>query len=234
MEPNPAWEAASCAVTQDFPNILWDPKVYYLSHKSLSLVSEVLCNILYGKELLSLRPTPKLKDPPFLSCPRLFIHYIRSYSPHLEAVSSIRNLRTRHALVTWDPPNMIYFTLLRMRDSVTSNNGFWIRRLDLLALLLQLQQIVTVHNQWQSETRSIPYRTTMSVFSSTVTDLVLIYESVTSSASVVRWLTLHTELFHEPIYDCMILLCTAPSVTMENVCRLAVPRTELVFMDLPS
>jgi hypothetical protein len=42
-----------------------------------------------------------------------------------------------------------------------------------------------------TKTRSIPYWTT-SVFSSTVTDLVLIYESVTSSASVVRWLTLHT------------------------------------------
>jgi hypothetical protein len=32
----------------------------------------------------------------------------------------------------------------------------------------------------------------ISVFSFTVTDLVLIYESVTSSASVVRWLTLHS------------------------------------------
>jgi hypothetical protein len=36
----------------------------------------------------------------------------------------------------------------------------------------------------------VPYWTT-SVFSSTVADLVLIYESVNSSASVVRWLTLH-------------------------------------------
>jgi hypothetical protein len=63
--------------------------------------------------------------------------------------------------------------------------------LDLLALLLQLQSIITAHNQWLCKTRSIPYRTT-SVFSSTVTDLVLIYESVTSSASGVRWLTLHS------------------------------------------
>jgi hypothetical protein len=36
-----------------------------------------------------------------------------------------------------------------------------------------------------TKTRSIPYWTT-SVFSSTVTDSVLIYESVTSSSSVVR------------------------------------------------
>jgi hypothetical protein len=59
-----------------------------------------------------------------------------------------------------------------------------------LTLLLQLQLIITAHNQWLSETRSIPYWTT-SVFSSTVTDLVLIYESVTS-ASIVRLLPLHS------------------------------------------
>jgi hypothetical protein len=47
------------------------------------------------------------------------------------------------------------------------------------------------HNQWLLTTRSIPYWTT-NIFSSTVTDSVLIYESVTSSASVVRWLTLHS------------------------------------------
>jgi hypothetical protein len=50
---------------------------------------------------------------------------------------------------------------------------------------------MTAHNQWLSKTRSIPYWTT-SVFSSAMTDLVLIYESVTSSASIVRWLTLHS------------------------------------------
>jgi hypothetical protein len=46
-------------------------------------------------------------------------------------------------------------------------------------------------SQWPPKTRSIPYCTT-SVFSSAVTDLGLIYESATSSASVVRWLTLHS------------------------------------------
>jgi hypothetical protein len=78
--------------------------------------------------------------------------------------------------------------LSRVRGSVTNNNGFWIGWLDSLALLLQLQ---SAHNRWLSKTRSIPYWTT-SVFSSTVTDLVLIYESVTSSAFVVRWLTLRS------------------------------------------
>jgi hypothetical protein len=40
-------------------------------------------------------------------------------------------------------------------------------------------------------TISTPYCTT-SIFASTVTDLVLIYESVTSSASAVRCLALHS------------------------------------------
>jgi hypothetical protein len=56
---------------------------------------------------------------------------------------------------------------------------------------VQLQSIITAHSQWLPKTRSIAYWTT-NVFSSTVTDLVLIYESVTYSASVVCWLTLHS------------------------------------------
>jgi hypothetical protein len=75
--------------------------------------------------------------------------------------------------------------------SVTNNNSFWIGWLDLLARLLQLQSSITAHNQWLPKTRSIPYWTT-SFFSSVVTDLVLIYESVTSSASTVRCLTIHS------------------------------------------
>jgi hypothetical protein len=43
---------------------------------------------------------------------------------------------------------------------------------------LQLQSIMTAHNQWRPKTHSIPYWATR-VFSSTETDLVLIYESVT-------------------------------------------------------
>jgi hypothetical protein len=46
-------------------------------------------------------------------------------------------------------------------------------------------------SQLMVKIRSIPYRTT-SAFSSIATDLVLIYESITSSASFVRWETLHS------------------------------------------
>jgi hypothetical protein len=60
---------------------------------------------------------------------------------------------------------------------------------------LQLQSIITAHNQRLLTTRSIIYWTT-SVFPFCVTDLLLIYKSATSSASVVRWLTLHSCTFN--------------------------------------
>jgi hypothetical protein len=56
---------------------------------------------------------------------------------------------------------------------------------------LLFKEIITAHNLWLSNTGSVPYWT-ISAFSSAVTDLDLIYESLTSSASVVRWLALHS------------------------------------------
>jgi hypothetical protein len=47
---------------------------------------------------------------------------------------------------------------------------------------LPLQSLITAHNQWLPKTRSFHYWTT-SVFSSTATDLDLIYESATSSTN---------------------------------------------------
>jgi hypothetical protein len=69
--------------------------------------------ILYDEEL-AVRQTPPGVGPPLVVCPKLLIHYIRSYPPYLEAVSSVRNLRTRHAVVTRDPlkltilPDVLY------------------------------------------------------------------------------------------------------------------------------
>jgi hypothetical protein len=54
----------------------------------------------------SSRPNPQPGGPALVGCHRLLIQYIRSYPPYLEAVSSIRNLRRRHAVVTRDPLNM--------------------------------------------------------------------------------------------------------------------------------
>jgi hypothetical protein len=62
--------------------------------------------IFYGKELIAPTPHPQAGGPPLVGCPSLLIQYIHSYPLYLEAVSSIHNLRTRHAMVTRDPPNM--------------------------------------------------------------------------------------------------------------------------------
>jgi hypothetical protein len=51
-------------------------------------------------------PNPQAGGPPLFGSPRLLIQYILSHPPYLEGVFSIRNLRTPHAVVTRDPPNM--------------------------------------------------------------------------------------------------------------------------------
>jgi hypothetical protein len=52
------------------------------------------------------------------------------------------------------------------RVCVTNNNGFRILWLDLLALILQLQPIITAHRQWPPKTCSIPYWTRCLLFHS--------------------------------------------------------------------
>jgi hypothetical protein len=71
--------------------------------------------IFLQRGVFSPTPNPLAGGPPLVDCPRLLIEYIRSYPPYLEAVSSIRNLRTRRAVVTRDPRNMelIYTNYLK-------------------------------------------------------------------------------------------------------------------------
>jgi hypothetical protein len=58
-------------------------------------------NLRNGEELLaSPTPNPQAGGLPLIVSPRVLIRYIPSYPPYLEAVSSIRNLRTCKAMVT--------------------------------------------------------------------------------------------------------------------------------------
>jgi hypothetical protein len=65
-------------------------------------------------------PNLQAGGPSFVGCPRLLIQYIRSYPPYLEAVSSIRNLRTRHAVVTGDTPNIMAAQLAASQEGLNS------------------------------------------------------------------------------------------------------------------
>jgi hypothetical protein len=77
---------------------------YYCGPRCLVIFRNKL--IFYGKEFLAPRPTPKLEDPTMSAVLDCLFNIFPSYAPYLEAVSSIRNLRTRHAVVTRDPFSM--------------------------------------------------------------------------------------------------------------------------------
>jgi hypothetical protein len=67
----------------------------------------ILCNkykfLRWG--IVSPPPNPQVGVPPRVGCLLLLTQYTRSHPPHLEAVFSIRNLRTRCAVVTRDTLN---------------------------------------------------------------------------------------------------------------------------------
>ena len=61
------------------------------------MIRNMIC--FYGEELLAPRPTPKLERHP-LSAVRDCLFNIFSTTLHIGSSSSIRNLRTHHAVVT--------------------------------------------------------------------------------------------------------------------------------------
>jgi hypothetical protein len=63
-------------------------------------------------------PNPQAGGPPLVGCPRLLIQYIRSCPPKLEGVSSIRKLRTRHAVVTRDPLSIDRFHTRELKQQL--------------------------------------------------------------------------------------------------------------------
>jgi hypothetical protein len=106
---------------------------------------------------------------------------------------------------------------LRVRGSVTEIIGSWIGWLDLLTPSFTIsfnynELYITDHNRWLLKTRSIPYWTT-SAFSSTMTDLVLIYEPVTSTIDERR----NTHDFTFTNDDCTLTEFSSDSVTTEPI-----------------
>jgi hypothetical protein len=94
MEHIPSREAKSPSASQEIPLLLFNQKVHYRVHKNPATVQII-------------RPIPRpcvtcnnqMKTTPF-QLSLLLTECISSYLPYLEAVSSIRKPRTRHAVVT--------------------------------------------------------------------------------------------------------------------------------------
>ena len=93
MEQSPSWEANRFAASQEIPRILWNQKVHYYM---VWIFRNKIC--FYG-ELSATRPTPKLEDHPLAEV-RGFLFNIFAATFHIGDRSSIRNLRTRHVVVT--------------------------------------------------------------------------------------------------------------------------------------
>jgi hypothetical protein len=85
----------------------------------------------YGEELLAPRPSPKLEDQP-LSAVRDCLFNIFSATPHIGGRSSIRNLRTRHAVVTgthlirWSVYTETNTAIDRTRFQIIQTTSFWL------------------------------------------------------------------------------------------------------------
>jgi hypothetical protein len=100
----------------------------------------------YGEELLAPRPTPKLEDHP-LSAVRDCLFNIFAVTLHIGGRSSIRNLRTRHAVVTG--------THLSWSSRLLSDGFYWLKS-DFLVTFYPVfpfssktkdQKAVTAHTQ---------------------------------------------------------------------------------------
>jgi hypothetical protein len=115
--------------------------------------------VFYGVGLLALSHKPQPGEPPLVSCPRLLVQYIHSYPPYLEAVSSIRNLRTHHVVLTDDPPqaqhgNWCSFGWFRtaplVRTLTFQSNGSW-NNLDFVSLVACLFVLfsIGIFDRWQ-------------------------------------------------------------------------------------
>ena len=136
MEQSPSWEANWFAACQEIPRILWNPKVHYRTHKSNVLSpAEASClqvflnmNVLHIV-LVSTSPNPKKEDD-LLSTVHDSLFNLFAATLHFGGRSSIRNLRTRHAVVTGTHYTWIYGTYrilynYRSNYNLSSNWVHW-------------------------------------------------------------------------------------------------------------
>ena len=104
MEWIPSWEPNRFSVSEEIPRILWNPMVHHRVSKGSVQVRGnyerlVTWLSLYGEELLAGHPTTMLEDHP-LSAVRDCLFGLFAATLHIGSRFSIRNMRTRHAVVT--------------------------------------------------------------------------------------------------------------------------------------